>query len=228
MINANPTFSVGSEVAQNGLFKITVNAQYVPANLFGVSFHLKVSGDSWSYKTVETGDVFAADPMVLAQQSGDVLVVGVSLRRGDVLQARDGELVSFYVGGQSEIGQISFENSVASVFENGRKDLENVIWLGSGENVLAEVDKAEGVIGGDDVVKEFVGEPSFRLQGESGSVDVASRFEDGQVSTLQMDNTLVDIYLFLGFTFLLMVIVFGGWLVFKYKYEIRSVFGKNR
>lgn len=246
MTNIYPTFTVIDEVAQDGLLKISIEAQDVPTNLLGVSFHLAVSADSveWTLDHSEVGDVFAVPPMFLARESvvgGDgekSIVVGMSLRRGETLEARDGVLGVFYLrpaDGEWKYAEgsvdIDFTNMVASVYDNGRIDIENVAWIGSGELSSSVANSVSSLESGSAVALD---DADVVLGNDTANVDIqkesmttgSSSMVDSRATTLSRDNSLLDVYVFLVLSALLLLIVIGGWLVVKYRYEIKTIFAK--
>lgn len=123
---------LSSNEIETGLYKVDVNIQNIPEDLFGISFHLVTTGVGWSLERYEQGTVFDTEnPLVFVKEKDSELVVGMSLRRGEYVDVQDGTVLSFYMN-VSNPGEINmmFDHSVLSVFDNGRRDVEGVNWEG--------------------------------------------------------------------------------------------------
>lgn len=124
----------------DGLVRLDVRIADAPADLFGVSFHVAGRGAPWKLESYQLGTVFdQAIPMMLVDKKGDAIVTGISLRRDQKAHIQDGNLISFFVQpleeGETTFG---FDYPVLSVFHNGRKDVQDVEWLGAGVFGVAE------------------------------------------------------------------------------------------
>lgn len=193
---------------KDGLVQLDINADAVPDNLFGVSFHLVGEGVDWSLQETELGEVFAKEPMMLVEEvegESHSIVTGLSLRRGEEGNAQDGNLVTFYVVSHSE-GELTFEfkHEVASVFAGGRKDLEGVVW--NGTKVLVEKVDAE-IEGQLDEVQEEV----------AAGRKENSLIKSGSYREIGADQQLMDLYSFLliALAFVALVSIAIGAVVLK-------------
>ena len=200
----------GGVRSDDGLIKIDVRAENVPKDLFGVSFYLRIEGGGWKLKRFESGNVFeGADPMVLVKEKdGDFIVAGMSLRLMDEVRVTDGVLLSFFVEPKENGNYVtSFENGVASVFDGGRKDLDNVVWEGGKFGVT-------GILVDEDVVL-LIGAEDMDEEGEVLSAGLTEVRAD--MLALQTrgegvgESALTNAYLFLAAVFLMM---FFGYLVY--------------
>lgn len=199
----------GGERGDDGLIKINVKAENVPKDLFGVSFYLRIDGEGWDLKGFESGNVFVGvDPMVLVREKDGYIVAGMSLRLNDVAGLNDGVLLSFFVEPKANGDYVmSFENGVASVFEGGRKDLDNVAWEG-GEFGVTGILADENVVllsGEDDADEDaevlFAGLTEARA-------DVLVMQTRGEGAG---ESALLDVYIFLAVALLVML---AGYLVY--------------
>ncbi len=195
--------------SDDGLIKINVRAENVPNNLFGVSFYLRIEGGEWKLKGFESGNVFeGADPMVLVKEKdGDFVVAGMSLRLMDEVRTTDGLILSFFI--EPEVNgdfNMVFENGVASVFDGGRKDLDNVVWEGGEFGVT-------GILVDENVVL-LSGEEGTDEDGEvlsAGLTEVRADLLNSPVSAGAGESALTDVYVFLAAALLIMI---AGYFVF--------------
>lgn len=152
MNNENlPTITIVPSQVKDGLYRLDINVSGVPSNMFGVAFHLKISGDGWRLMKYEGGDVFAADGATAATAvtgataatSGKLFAIasektvngereilaGVVRTSPQNGAAKDGTLISFYVKGfGTELLNMKFTDTHMSVYEGGRRDLTGVVW----------------------------------------------------------------------------------------------------
>lgn len=202
-------FYLDSYPADNGIVKIDVVGQNLPAHLFGVSFHLRIEGSDWGLTNYDPGSVFmGADPVVMVQekhnQSNEV-VAGITMKRGENYKVNDGVLMSFYIEPQDSGSIImDFKNASAVAFENGRLDLNNVEW--SGEEIFVNVNGYnEMEVTDAESVKEFVNDPIDE------NISVYSSVRDGQSDVLKImkdnDYSIWDVYVVLIVSFF--VLSFG-------------------
>ncbi len=145
-------------VEERGFVEVRVMTRDVMEALLGVAFHLRYA-ENLEYLDYQSGDVLESEgdePVYLVRDdlSNRQLVVGMSLKRGDVLPVVDGELISFRFRrvGDGELS-FSFENPVIStLIDDLRVDLKEVRWLINGERgiesdsfqVKKNVDEWEG------------------------------------------------------------------------------------
>lgn len=138
---------IDSQPIDNGLMAVSVNIAEAPENLFGAAFHVVTSGAEWELSSYQMGTVFeGSEPFLLVTEKDDVLITGISLQRAQSAQIQDGELITFFVQPLEE-GEISFDFDypVLSTYQNGRKDVEGVEWVGVGvvEHVLEDSSQRE-------------------------------------------------------------------------------------
>lgn len=189
---------------EGGQVEVQVNIQDAPADFFGTSFHLNFGGATivgWDY---ELGSLFGEEkPFVLVAEKDNALVTGLAFQRGNHAVLEDGNLITFYV--QVEGGEevtLSFDYPVMSRFENGRKDVENVEWIGSQLGFEPEAVQEE---------PDFVEEPEERT-------------EDFQTSTLTYPpdgfeaDSVTDVYLFM-FGFGSFICAIAGLVYLYYRYR---------
>ena len=132
-----PTVSFDAVKVGDNLVRVDVILKNAPENLFGAAFHLKAGGVVWYLKSYEKGDLFATEglaPLMLAEEKtvtgGDKeIVFGVSLRRTDVINIRDGTLASFYLQTEGEGSlKLDFTDAHLSIIGLVRTDVENAKW----------------------------------------------------------------------------------------------------
>lgn len=110
---------------------VSVNAAELKAPFFGTAFHVHYDSEDLTYDHFTLGDYFASDnsPLVLVNESDEKgkVVVGISMKRGSLIEKSDGILLKLYFkGGTSNEPDFAFSNTVFSTFENGRKDIDGV------------------------------------------------------------------------------------------------------
>lgn len=198
----------GGVRSDDGLIKINVKAENVPEDLFGVSFYLRIDGGEWDLKGFESGNVFeGVEPMVLVREKDGYIVAGISLRLNDAARLNDGVLLSFFVEPKSNGDYVmSFEKGVASVFEGGRQDLENVAWEGREFGV-------SGILADENAVL-LSEEDDLDAKGEVLSVGLTEAKADLLASSTSAeagDAALINVYVFLAVALLVMV---AGYFVF--------------
>jgi len=127
----------------DGRVKVDVIVDDVEKPLLGLAFHLVFNGDVAKYLDYKAGELLESggdDPIYLVRGEEGEVVVGASLKRGDVLPSVDGRVISllFDVDGDIEDLGFRFEKTVISSLEaEKRVDLEDVEW-GSSDVVYAE------------------------------------------------------------------------------------------
>lgn len=140
---------------ESGVVALNVHISDVPENLFGAAFHVVTSGVEWELLSYQQGSVFdTPDPFLLVTEKEGALITGISLRRAESATIHDGKLITFFIQ-PSEEGDIffDFDYPVLSMYNNGRKDVEDVQWLGIGvtnelemeENRMEEIQDEENV-----------------------------------------------------------------------------------
>lgn len=189
----------------SGAVKIDVLTENVPDDFFGVAFHLKINGGGWKLKGYHEGNVFGADDLMVLvkEKKGDAheIVAGVSLKRvdagGEAVNG-DGVLISFYVVPERD-GEYSavFENGIASVFDGGRKDIEDVQWMGGGFAVSGTREKIVEVDG--NVEEAAIEEEGSSLGQESafGTLRTETRADALLARAEGEHSTVIDVSIFL-------------------------------
>ena len=146
--NMNPIVNLKKSLINADLWRLDVEIENAPEDLFGVAFHLKFDSAEWNLGKYEAGNVFNikdAEPILLAssKSENDELIFGISLKKGDEVVISDGILTSFYlnINGDEEV-TIDFTDNYMTVFDKQRVDLEDVEWNGLEIN-LGEADTNE-------------------------------------------------------------------------------------
>lgn len=191
-----------------GLTRIDIKTENAPGDLFGVSFHMKSDGADYILKDYEIGNVFGgAEPVLMVtdryDEKGHTVVFGVSLKRTDEAVVKDGVLSSLYIEtlGNGELG-LDFSNQIASVYKNGRKDLENVQWQGVNLNIR---DAGAEIIDSKNGLEENVINTEIPVTKDYASdVFGVSKISAGG------DDQIMSIYLFLIAVFITLIILFGS------------------
>lgn len=133
---------------ENGLVAVDVNLSGAPMNLFGAAFHVNISGVDWKLSGYHMGTVFGgSEPFLLVSEKDGVLITGISLRRAEPATIRDGKLITFYIHPLKE-SKISFgfDYPVLSTYQDERKDVEDVEWIGATvfEDRRVEMESSDG------------------------------------------------------------------------------------
>jgi hypothetical protein len=220
-IQDNPTMSLRAQSSDDGLIRIDIIARKVPENLFGASFHLVSKDTVFQLERYERGNVFAVEPLLLVREKETEdyrIIVGTSLKRDDILQAKDGVLLSLFVKPLAKGSySVSFENALLSTFNNGRQDMTNVEWNnqeffvdiasfedGKGENSTYIIDEHET---GNDNNQELILGTEYS---KNGSLQESINTE-GKAMLLQNPDVLFEIYMFLTLSFFILSGFFILW-----------------
>jgi hypothetical protein len=215
MSSTQPIIWLNAIPASSGEIQIDVHAQNVPLNLFGASFHLEGKGVGFDLFDYKAGNVFAVDPLMLVKQkdvNGHCIVVGTSLKREDLLQAKDGVLMSLVIR-PDEQGKLNFvfDNAVLSKFENGRQDILDVEWRGQ-EIVINNVIPVPQSSSNEPEPETMVDDDVLVIEDESETQKSMTQ-QDGQAMLFNARNELLDVYVFLFFAFIILLIGFIVWLL---------------
>ncbi len=109
---------------------IEVKAKDLAQPFFGTSFHLHFNQNQYEYDHFSLGSFFEeSDPLVQIAKSGDVIMVGLSLKRGSLIKNKEGTLLKlFFKTNETRLQPHSFSlsNAVYSTYDNGRKDIDSV------------------------------------------------------------------------------------------------------
>lgn len=207
MNNENlPKITVGTE-SVGDLMRVDVNVSNVPSDLFGVAFHLKISGAEWNLARYEGGDAFALSkeaPLILVTEKvigeDKEIIFGAVKMAQDKSKVSDGALVSFYInteGATNNVGKgadtidFSFSDTHLTVVDGGRRDVD-AVWEDGNFVFGAEADVGtDADVLGADVVG------STQLQTEV----IAKTGGIGY-------DSLSQIYLFLGSAFVSFLVIY--------------------
>lgn len=109
---------------------VTVEAEKLREPLFGIAFHLNYDPHQLEFHHYTLGDFFSSKtPITLINDKGGKVITGLSLKRGEKIEADKGMLVHFYFlkGKKYESDPaLYFSNAVFSTFEKERKDVNSV------------------------------------------------------------------------------------------------------
>ncbi len=216
----------------DGLYGVDIMGENLPENFFGVAFHLMGDGQ-WSLEKAQVAESLGVpqeDVLFIATEkirdnSQHEIVVGLSLKHGTDVILQDGRLMSFVVQAHDE-PEFSFHQALLSVLtDQGRSDLSDVVWGTSAgvENVMK---------------KPSPGLPYDGKKNETFEI-FSSEVPDDKIDEAQFSGNIVppgiiDLYWFLGWILLLLVVVtvlvftFLKPLFFKLqKHEAGSLSGEN-
>lgn len=127
---------------------VSVVAEDLKVPFFGTAFHINYDPKNFIYDHFSLGDYFNAsdDPLVLVNSTNTgintpkgVIVVGISLKRGQLLSKTEGTLLKLYFKSinnpstpqftQTSESSFTFSNAVFSTFDtnkNERQDIQNI------------------------------------------------------------------------------------------------------
>lgn len=146
------------EPANPDFYIVSVTAEDLKIPFFGTAFHINYNPQDYTFDHFTLGDYFETqdDPMVLVNSnvgsqnletglSTGKIIVGISLKRGQLLTKPEGTLLKLYFKDvskknlfnnfraypeeQKPSNEFSFSNAVFSTFDNingERKDVENI------------------------------------------------------------------------------------------------------
>ncbi|MBD3327675.1 hypothetical protein GF340_00030 [Candidatus Peregrinibacteria bacterium] len=210
---------------EDGLIELSVLGENLPDNLLGVSYYLTFDDPNIKLLNYEKGEIFGNEnPFILLKQvsgpDGSVkIVTGISMPVESVSKLGDGEVVTYVlVPGERDQVNVGFEKGVLSVYDDGREDVENVVFNGNVVKVKA-LDQEQI----SDLIEEGLefnvvdGQAYFLgLESELGVHDESER-----VGMTGFDPSLVHLYLFLG-SFVIAVVGGGFLYYFLRKRYIRN------
>lgn len=177
------------------LTRVILHINAPPSDLFGLAFHLKITGSDWSLLRYQLGGAFNKSvlPLVLVNQekTSDELVFGLSFKDGDKPELVSGELVSFDLK-TADPAKLRFEfnNTVVSANNQNRVDLGNVKW-----SVQAE-------------------QTGFETSTQAGLQSLQTNLFDNKSSSFSLDS-LAGVYTVLTFGFIILLIGFLAYLMLK-------------
>ena len=110
---------------------VSVNAQNLRFPFFGTAFHIHFDSNDYSYDHFTLGDYFTTEdsPLVLINEGQGKIIVGISLKRGEVINKPEGTILKLYFknhSGNSGNQNFKFSNEVFSTFNGKRVDIENI------------------------------------------------------------------------------------------------------
>jgi hypothetical protein len=131
----NGTIALSYQNDEN-FYTVSVKAENLKQPFFGTAFHLHYDSSNLKYDHFTLGNYFPTEisPFTLVQPKSNEIIVGISLKRGQIIQKPSGTLLKFYFkklpnekSHESIIGKnFSFSNTVFSTFNKERLNVENV------------------------------------------------------------------------------------------------------
>lgn len=117
---------------ENQFHIVEVHAKNLAHPFFGTSFHLTFDQDQYKYDHFSLGSYFRnSDPLVQVAQNENEIIAGISLKRGSLIKKQEGTLLKLYFTKKpqtADTSQFKFTSPIYSTYENGRKDVNNVIF----------------------------------------------------------------------------------------------------
>lgn len=102
---------------------------------FGLAFHLNFDSDLYEFDHYTLGDYFESNdsPLIMVSKYKDEpkIIAGVSLKRGNLINKREGTFLNLYfTKKQDKVDPLSFEfeDGIYSTFNEARADVENVVF----------------------------------------------------------------------------------------------------
>jgi len=160
-----PTFSVSVVPVSSDTLRADVTFEHVPDHFLGAAFDLVIDGPEWSLKGYESGQIFHGNnevlELVVQRQSPQRIVFGVSLTKDLLVKVPDGKIASFMLSVPSDGSmKLHFTHGVVSIYEQGRKDIGGVRWIGTTFTSGKESSSlAETQSGTTEVTPHFLGTP---------------------------------------------------------------------
>jgi hypothetical protein len=109
---------------------VTAEAANLREPFFGTAFHLNYDTDQLEFHNYTLGEFFSSKtPLTLINEKGGKVITGLSLKRGESINNKEGPLVHFYfLKGKKYKPDpaVYFSNTVFSAFEKERKDVNSV------------------------------------------------------------------------------------------------------
>ena len=110
---------------------VEVNIKDLGYPFFGTSFHLQFDPEKYEYDHFTLGSYFSSsdNPLVQVAQKDNAIIVGISLKRGNLITKKDGTLLKLFFKNKQEpdsqsITNFAFSNTVFSTFNNERKNIQ--------------------------------------------------------------------------------------------------------
>jgi hypothetical protein len=125
-------------LSENSSFQtVSIVAEDLKVPFFGTAFHINYNPQNYIYDHFTLGDFFSSDddPLVLVNQKDSKIIVGISLKRGQLLTKSEGTLLKLYFKNDSPSALLnpnndfSFSNAIFSTFDKQkgeRQDIQNI------------------------------------------------------------------------------------------------------
>jgi len=126
---SNGEIYIASENNKN-FYIIDINARDLKKPFFGTSFHLNFNKNQYNYDHYSLGTFFTLDdnPLIQVAQKDNSVLVGISLKRGNIIKKRNGNILKLFFIQKTttpETSSFSFTRGVFSTYDKGRKDILN-------------------------------------------------------------------------------------------------------
>ncbi len=134
------TISLETIQLPNNIVRADVYIKNAPVHFLGLAFELNIEGQTWGLQKYELGPVLKkpSELLVLATKRAEPksrIVFGLSYKGKTLINKEkttpdDGKMISFYlqIPATNRL-KFTFSQNIISVYEKGRKDLQNVIWI---------------------------------------------------------------------------------------------------
>lgn len=109
---------------------VEVQTKNLAHPFFGTSFYLTYNPNHYEYDHFSLGSFFEdTDPLVQVAPKDDLIIIGLSLKRGSIIKKPEGTLIKLFFTNKShthDISNFSLKKGIYSTFDNGRKDISSV------------------------------------------------------------------------------------------------------
>lgn len=106
---------------------VTVTTHDLPAPFFGTAFHLHYNPQELIFHHYTLGTYFSTkNPITLVNNKAATIIAGLSLKRGETITKKEGELLHLYFKKGRHYQKtpfVNFSNTVFSTFTDKRKDI---------------------------------------------------------------------------------------------------------
>jgi hypothetical protein len=135
------TYETPDPYDSTNFYIVTVAAEDLKVPFFGTAFHINYNPEVYKYDHFSLGDYFEPqdDPIVLVNESTQnpvesnaKIIIGLSLKRGQIIKKSEGTLLKLYFKNSNSImdqttgSDFHFSNAVFSTFDKKRKDIKNI------------------------------------------------------------------------------------------------------
>lgn len=108
---------------------VEVNIKNLAYPFFGTSFHLRFDPTKYEYDNFTLGSYFTSsdNPLIQVAQKDAAIIVGLSLKRGNLITKKEGTLLKlFFKNKQTSLQEanFAFTNTVFSTFDKERKNIQ--------------------------------------------------------------------------------------------------------